>query len=101
MIKNPYINALAAGAYIVSLVLVINLFGATNTPETILMPMVALTLLVLSVALMAVLFFYQPVKLFLEGNREEALKFFTKTIVTFALLAALLIMLMLLVPIPR
>src|SRR3989344_2075798 len=98
MIKNPYINALAAGAYIVSLVLVINLFGATNTPETILMPMVALTLLVLSVALMAVLFFYQPVKLFLEGNREEALKFFTKTIVTFALLAALLIMLMLLVP---
>jgi hypothetical protein len=43
-----------------------------------------LSLLVLSVSVMAFLFFYQPVVLLLDGKREEALAFFLRTVGTFA-----------------
>ena len=99
MLKNPYLNALYAAGYIGLIVLTLSTFVDGPEEGTLLVPMVMLSLLVLSVAIMAVLFLYPPAKLFLEGSKEEALKFFTKTIVTFALLAAFLIALMLLVPI--
>lgn len=99
MIKNPYLNALYAAGYIGLIVLTLSTFVDGPEEGTLLVPMVMLSLLVLSVAIMAVIFFYHPAKLFMEGQREEALKFFSKTVVTFALLAVLLIVLMLLVPI--
>ncbi|MBI5004485.1 hypothetical protein HZC00_05330 [Candidatus Kaiserbacteria bacterium] len=86
MTTNPFYNAVFAIAYIVVLVSVISL-GATFhfAPEkSIIYPMVMLSLLVLSVALMAFLFFYQPVLMLLEGKREEAVKLFLQTVGIFA-----------------
>lgn len=86
MIPNPLSNALFALAYIVVLVSAI-----MSTPvifpdfkDNIFTPMGMLALLVLSVALMAYLFFYQPVTLLLDGKREQAVRFFLKTVGVFA-----------------
>lgn len=49
-------------------------------------PIIMLSLLVLSVALMGYLFFYRPLELFMDGRRHEAATFFLKTIGTFALI---------------
>lgn len=85
MIKNPYVNAFVAGGYIVSIVLFIGRGTKilSGSKETILIPMAMLSLLVFSVALMAVLFFYEPVRLFTENQKKEALSFFTRTLMTF------------------
>ncbi len=47
-------------------------------------PMGMLGLLVFSVALMAYLFFYQPVLMLIEGEREKAVKLFLQTLGIFA-----------------
>lgn len=47
-----------------------------------------LCLLVLSVALMAFLFFYEPVLLLLDDKRPEAVRFFLGTVAIFAGLTA-------------
>ncbi len=94
--KNPYINALVAFGYIVGLVFVMFKVVAQSQigqNTTILAPMAVLCLLVLSVALMGVLFFYEPARLFLENHKREALTFFLKTVVTFACLLAILLIL--------
>jgi hypothetical protein len=56
-----------------------------NKPEdNVFMPITMIALLVLSVALMAYLFFYQPVLLLLDGKRAEAVKLFLGTVAIFA-----------------
>lgn len=96
MIKNPYTNALVAGGYIVSIVLFIGKGTKilSGSKETILIPMAMLSLLVFSVALMGVLFFYEPLRLFMENQRKEALSFFTKTLATFFCIMVTLFVLM-------
>lgn len=86
MTKNPFYNALVALGYIVGIVLILfigpRVLGGPE--ESILYPMAALSLLVLSVSVMAYLFFYQPIVMLLDGKREEALSFFLRTVGTFA-----------------
>lgn len=94
MLKNPFLNAFVAAAYIVLIVLSIGLSGKAMGEETIVAPMAMLSLLVLSVALMGVLFFYQPLSMFLDGDRNGALKFFLKTLGTFACFVLLFVVLM-------
>ncbi len=86
MIKNPYLNAFMALGYIAGIILVISSTSslAEHTPDTILIPVTMLSLLVLSVAVMGILFFYQPVTLFLENQKKEAFSFLLKTVGTFA-----------------
>lgn len=93
MSKNPFFNALFAITYIVVLV-----FGAIMAPrvfggpeESLLYPMIGLAVFVLSAAMMAYLFFYQPVLMILDGRREEAVKFFFKTVGVFAVATAILL----------
>jgi len=91
MTKNPFLNALAASLYIVGVVSFINFLQVLgDEPETILIPMAMLSLLVLSVAVMAFLFFFQPVQLLINGDRQQAASFFLKTLATFAVITALL-----------
>ncbi|MBM3261052.1 hypothetical protein FJY93_01400 [Candidatus Kaiserbacteria bacterium] len=94
MTKNPFYNALFAIAYIV--VLVTGIFLSTNfhgfPQESFIYPMVMLSLLVLSVALMAYLFFYQPILMLLDGYREKAVKLFLQTIGIFAIGIVLLLL---------
>ena len=88
MSRNPYINALAATAYIVFVVLLITYGPAyvRDRPDTILAPMAMLSLLVFSVAFMGYLFFLQPIQMFLEGQKREAVELFTKTLGSFAVI---------------
>ena len=87
MTTNPFYNALFAIVYIVGLVSLAfyapHLMGGQE--QSIMYPMVALSVLVLSVALMAYLFFYQPVIMLLDGKRKEAASLFLQTIGIFAI----------------
>lgn len=98
MTKNPFYNALFAIAYIVILITVAfstsSIFAGKE--DTIFIPMGMLSLLVFSVALMAYLFFYQPVLMLIEGKREQAVKLFLHTIGIFAIGTALLLLVSLL-----
>ena len=93
MSRNPYINALAATAYIVFVVLLITYGPAyvRDRPDTILAPMAMLSLLVFSVALMGYLFFLQPIQMFLEGQKREAVELFTKTLGSFAVITGIIL----------
>ena len=67
---------------------------AAHTPDTLFAPVTMLSLFVLSAAIMGVLFVYEPIRLFLENQKQQATSFLTKTVGTFAgfvlLLAVLL-----------
>lgn len=82
MSKNPIINALSASAYIVLVTSIINLVSQTqkNKPDTFFAPAAFLSLLTLSAAVMAYLFFYQPLQLLIEGKKKEAVNLFVKTV---------------------
>jgi hypothetical protein len=86
MSKNPIINAVSASAYIILGVLVMTFMTEPlrNKPDTFFAPIVFLSMLTLSVAVMAFLFFYQPIMLFIEGKKKEAVNFFIKTVGIFA-----------------
>lgn len=87
MTKNPLHNALAALGYIVGVVSLIFITPKIiPTPEeSIFIPIGMLSLLVLSVAVMAYVFFYQPVVMLLRGEHSEAGTLFVRTIGFFAI----------------
>jgi hypothetical protein len=84
--KQPFFHACAAEAYIILVVaFVTRVFPfAAEEPDSILAPITMISLLVLSVATMAYLFFSVPVCQYLDGNKEYAVKFLTSTILYFA-----------------
>ena len=86
MSRNPIINAFSASAYIILCVTVMSFVSQNlrNKPDTFFAPIVFLSLLTLSVAVMAFLFFYQPLMLFIEGKKKEAVSLFVKTVGIFA-----------------
>lgn len=85
--NNPYLNALLAFTYISSVATVINVLASQTTDAElgIFAPIIFLTLLVLSVLVMGLLFFYRPFRLYFEGEKDAALPFLLKTIATFAI----------------
>ena len=87
MSTNPYMNAVLAAVYIVVVAFAMY-FGSQNARETdsVLAPIAMLSLLVLSVAVMGYLFFFQPAQLFMAGRVAEAGVFFLKTVGVFALI---------------
>ncbi len=95
MIKNPFLNAFYAAAYIVVIVFVLGHFdGVAKVNQTILAPITILSLLVFSVALMGMLFFFTPLKMFLDNQKDAALAFFFKELGTFACFVAVFIILL-------
>lgn len=93
--KNPFINAALASAYIWLVVSVISYFEHA-TPEGggefFVVPVAFLSLFVLSAATMGFLFLYEPLTLWFDGKRAEAVNFFLTMVatfgfITFALLA--------------
>lgn len=83
---HPLMNALGAGIYILLIVGVIYTLQSPNTPDNILAPIFLLSMLTLSAAVMAFIFFYQPFKLYFDNRRKEALAYFMKTVGYFAAL---------------
>src|SRR3990167_546766 len=96
MSKNPLINALSASAYIILVVSVLTFVTQPlkNKPDTFFAPITVLFVLTLSVAVMAYLFFYQPLLLFIEGKKKEAVDLFVKTVGIFAVLTGVILILL-------
>ncbi len=94
MTKNPLLNALAAVAYIVAVSLSM-FYGTQNLPkeDTIFAPIAALSLFTLSATIMAYVFFYNPVLLFLAGKKKEAIDLFLKTVGIFGAITATILFL--------
>jgi hypothetical protein len=87
MTKKPLYNALAAFLYIVGIVLLMNWAGNNDILETsLLMPIMMLSLFTLSAAVMAYLFLYQPLMLYLEGKKKDAVNLFIKTLLIFSII---------------
>jgi ABC-type uncharacterized transport system fused permease/ATPase subunit len=97
MTKNPVVNALCASAYIILGVTVMTFVTQPlrNQPDTFFAPIVFLSLLTLSVAVMAFLFFYQPLMLFIEGKKKDAVNLFLKTVGIFAIITVVFLILLL------
>jgi hypothetical protein len=90
---NPYLNAVAATAYIGAVVLFLHYITSIrhDTPDSVLDGLGFISLVVLSAAFMAYLFFYQPVSLLLENKKREAVSFFLKTLGTFGVITVIVL----------
>jgi hypothetical protein len=98
MNKKPFLYALGAAGYISLLVLSISALSKfVPAEDNIVMPIAGLSLFVLSAAIMGFLFLSEPLRLFLEGQKREAVTFFLKTVGFFACFVALFGILMFLV----
>lgn len=88
MTKNPIFNALGAAGYIILVAVIFNLITETQggKPDTIFAPVGFLSLLTFSAAAMAFIFFYQPLLLFIEGKKKEAVNLFVKTVGVFGVI---------------
>jgi hypothetical protein len=87
---NPLINALAALSYIGLVVTFIRFMESTrhDTPDTPLDGLAFISLFTFSAAVMAFIFFYQPVLKLTEHKPQEALTYFLKTLGYFGLITA-------------
>lgn len=95
MTKNPFINAVSATLYI-TLVALFMFYGSKAFPakDTILTPIAVLSLFTLSAAVMAYLFLYQPLMLFLDGHKKNAVNLFLQTVAVFAGITVLVFVLL-------
>lgn len=93
MTKNPFWNAAFAALYIVG---VVSLIQYALTPleggeeKTLLIPIMMLSLFVLSAAVMGYIFLGAPVQLYLDGGKKQAAHLFLKTVAAFAGITAIL-----------
>ncbi|OGK44716.1 hypothetical protein A2957_00060 [Candidatus Roizmanbacteria bacterium RIFCSPLOWO2_01_FULL_38_11] len=96
MTKNPIINALSASVYITLVVGVINFVSQTlgSKPDSAFAPIIFLSLLTLSVSIMAYLFFYQPLLLIIDGKKNEAINLFVQTVGVFGSITAVSLILL-------
>jgi hypothetical protein len=92
---NPVINAAAAAAYIGAIALFTHFIGSHrhDTPDTLLDGMGFISLFVFSAAVMAFLFFYQPVLRLVENKRAEAISYFLKTLGAFGVITLVVLVL--------
>jgi len=93
MTKNPFINTLAALLYITAVAS--GIFYSSKMPDltpSIIIPIAMLSLLVLSVAIMAYLFFFKPVQLYFDDEKKNAADLFLKTLGIFTCITAILLL---------
>jgi hypothetical protein len=90
---NPFINAVAALAYIGAVVTFMHFIESLrhDTPDTFVDGMGFISLLVFSAAVMAFLFFYQPILRLVEHKQAEALSYFLKTLGIFGVITILVL----------
>ncbi len=79
---NPFINALAAAAYVAAVALFVHFISSLrhDTPDTLLDSLGFISLFVSSAAIMTFLFFYQPLVKLIDGKKAEAVSYFLKTV---------------------
>lgn len=92
MTKNPFLNALAAIAYII-VVASAMFYGSNSAPaeDSVFAPITIISLFTLSAAVMGYIFLAQPVQLYLDDKKKEAVTLFTQTVGVFAGLTVLVL----------
>lgn len=95
MNKNPLVNAALAFLYICTLVFVMT-WGSKLIPQQdpAIMPVIMISLFTLSAAVMAYLFCLQPIQLFLEGQKKQAVNLFLQTVGVFGGITILMLILL-------
>ena len=92
MIKKSVYNALCAFSYISAIVLLADYMSkAVPHDPPILTPIGVLSLFVFSAAIMGYLFVLGPLELLMAGQRNEAVKYFFTTVISFACIAAVML----------
>ena len=85
MTKNPFVNGSLAALYIITLVSLMTwgtkLMGPKDGP---LAPVAVISLLTLSAAVMAYIFCYQPIQLYFDNKKKQAVNLFLHTTAVFA-----------------
>jgi hypothetical protein len=95
--KKPFLFALVAALYIVNIVLGMNFIISLAIKDNILIPMAMLSLFVLSAAVMGYLFLSEPLQLYMDNQKKEAVAFFAKTVGIFACFVILFLILLFLI----
>jgi hypothetical protein len=97
MTRNPLINALSATVYIV-IISSLMFYGLRNSrpDDTIIAPILALSLFTLSAAVMTYVFGYQPFLLFVENKKKEAVDLFLRTVGIFGAITFIVLLILLL-----
>lgn len=94
MLKNPFLNALAAFGYIILVVSVIYFGGQFAKPEdSILAPIAVLSLFTLSAAVMAYIFGFEPAQLYFGGKKKQGVKLFLQTMGSFGIITLIVLVL--------
>ena len=90
---HPFLNAGLAVAYIGAVSVFLRFIESIrhDTPDTWIDGVGFMSLFVFSAAVMAFLFFYQPVSLLVENKRAEAVSYFLKTIGLFGIVTAIVL----------
>ena len=90
MTKNPFINAFAATLYITA-VASLMFYGTEHKVgvNSVFVPIAVMSLFTLSAAVMGYLFLYQPLQLYLDGKKKQAINLFLQTVAVFAGITAL------------
>ena len=97
MTKNPILNALSATCYIILIVSIINFLSknVTEVPKSVVAPILFLSMLCLSAAVMGYIFLAQPLMLYFDGKKKQAVELVVKTIGSFAAITAIILTLFL------
>ena len=97
MTKNSFLNASLAAAYII-IVGSIMFYGPKffAPKDTVLAPIAVLSLFTLSAAVMGYLFLSEPLKLYLDGEKTNAVRLFLRTVLIFACITVFIFLLLLL-----
>jgi len=95
MTKNPILNALAAGAYISIIGLVMD-WGTKIAPKgpSLMAPIAVISLFTLSAAVMGYIFCYEPGQLYFSGKKKEGVRLFLQTVLAFGCLTLIALVLL-------
>jgi len=96
MSKNPLINALGASLYIFCIVSLLNILTTidieSQASAEFFAPILMLSLLTLSVTVMAYIFGYNPITMYFNNKKEEAVKLFLQTVGIFGCITFLMLL---------
>ncbi|HSX24852.1 MAG TPA: hypothetical protein VLG69_02720 [Candidatus Andersenbacteria bacterium] len=96
MKTHPFINAIAAILYIVLIALGMNYVSKHAGPDNnFLAPIAFLSLFTFSAAVMGFLFVSQPIRLYFDGKKKEAVEYFLQTLLFFGCITIILFLVVL------
>jgi len=86
MTKNPLINSFCAWLYILFIVGFMTLASKffPGPDSQFIAPVVMISLFTLSAAIMAYLFCFEPIQMYIDGKKKQAVKLFLQTVLMFA-----------------